>query len=329
MGQIAKQSIQGTIVTYIGVAIGFVTTFFVITRFLSPQEVGLQRVLVDAATLLIGLAQLGTNASIIRFFPYFKDKERHHGFFFWTLVVPLFGFLVFGTIYLLCRQPLSAWFAEKSPLFVHYYYMVLPLAFFMLYQTIFETNASVLMKIVVPRAVREVGVRIGLLLVYLLYAFDLISLDGFVIGLVCVYAGAALVNLIYLWFLEPISLRPDWTFLKANKPLVRSYALFTAFCLVSALTSVLGPSLSSFFVTAKMGLDYTGIFAIATYMAVLVAIPYRSVVAIASPELAQTLKENDKVKTKAKKKKYITGAHGSGSARQKAKYREQRRNRHK
>ena len=36
-----------------------------------------------------------------------------------------------------------------------------------------------------------------------------------------------------------------------------------------------------------------------------------------------------KVQTKAKKKKYITGAHGSGSARQKAKYREQRANRHK
>ena len=34
-----------------------------------------------------------------------------------------------------------------------------------------------------------------------------------------------------------------------------------------------------------------------------------------------------KVKTKAKKKQYITGAHGSGSARQKAKYREQRANR--
>ena len=34
-----------------------------------------------------------------------------------------------------------------------------------------------------------------------------------------------------------------------------------------------------------------------------------------------------KVKTKAKKKKYITGAHGSGSAKQKAKYREQRANR--
>ena len=40
-------------------------------------------------------------------------------------------------------------------------------------------------------------------------------------------------------------------------------------------------------------------------------------------------KDDGKVKTKAKKKKYITGAHGSGSARQKAKYHEQRANRHK
>jgi hypothetical protein len=40
-------------------------------------------------------------------------------------------------------------------------------------------------------------------------------------------------------------------------------------------------------------------------------------------------KDDGKVKTKAKKKQYITGAHGSGSARQKAKYREQRAKRSK
>lgn len=39
--------------------------------------------------------------------------------------------------------------------------------------------------------------------------------------------------------------------------------------------------------------------------------------------------DDGKVKTKAKKKKYITGAHGSGSAMQKAKYRQQRANRRK
>lgn len=43
----------------------------------------------------------------------------------------------------------------------------------------------------------------------------------------------------------------------------------------------------------------------------------------------QKPRDDGKVKTKAKKKKYITGAHGSGSARQKAKYRERRANRNK
>ena len=39
--------------------------------------------------------------------------------------------------------------------------------------------------------------------------------------------------------------------------------------------------------------------------------------------------DDDKVKTKAKKKKYITGAHGSGSAKMKAEIRRRRANRHK
>lgn len=40
-------------------------------------------------------------------------------------------------------------------------------------------------------------------------------------------------------------------------------------------------------------------------------------------------KEQAKVKTKAKKKQYITGAHGSGSAKKKAEIRMKRANRHK
>lgn len=43
----------------------------------------------------------------------------------------------------------------------------------------------------------------------------------------------------------------------------------------------------------------------------------------------QTSKKEDKVKTKAKKKTYITGLHGSGSAKMKAEYRKRRANRHK
>jgi len=296
MGVIAKQSIRGTIVTYLGIAVGVVTTFFVLTRFLTTEEIGLARVLIDAATLFIGLAQLGTNASIIRFYPYFKEKDREedHGFFFWALVVPFIGFILFAVIYWACRMPLGAWFGDKSPLFVEYYYFVLPLAFFMLYQTICESTCNVLMHIVLPRAVRELIVRIGLLAIYLLYAFHVLSLDGLVVGLCLNYAVAAFINLIYFFSLKHISLRPDWSFLRANQTLVRRYLVYTGFLIISALTSVLAPTLSSFFVTAKMGLDNTGIFAVATYMAVLVSVPNRSVAAIASPQLARAIKEQNR-----------------------------------
>ena len=305
MGIIAKQSIQGTIVTYLGVAVGFVTTFFVLTRFLSAEEIGLSRVLIDAATLFIGLAQLGTSSSIIRFYPHFKSSKvsefqsskDEHGFFFWTLVIPLIGFILFTIIYCACYSPLSQWFGEKSPLFVEYYYMVLPMAFFMLYQTIFETNANVRMHIVVPRAVRELITRIGLLVVYLLYAFELLSINGFVVGLCGVYAVAMLCNMGYLFSLGEISLRPDWGFLRSNRSLVRQYILYTGFLLISAVASVLAPTLSSFFITAEMGLNYTGIFAIATYIAVMVSIPYRSMTAIAAPQLATAIKENNQHET--------------------------------
>ena len=305
MGIIAKQSIKGTIVTYLGVAVGFVTTFFVITRFLSAEDIGLARVMIDAATLFIGLAQLGTSASILRFYPYFvsfspKDglsaqrSNNEHGFFFWTIVVPMVGFLLVALLFMVCYAPLSEWFGEKSPLFVNYYYLVLPLAFFMLYQTVFETNANVRMRIVFPRAVRELLTRVGLLAVYLLYAFDVVTTDGFVWSLVGVYAVAALCNTVYLFSLGGVSLKPDFAYLRQNPDIVRKYLLYTAFLVLSAVVSVLAPTLSSFFITAQMGLSYTGIFAIATYMAMMVSIPYRSLTAIAAPQLSLAIKQDDR-----------------------------------
>lgn len=292
MGIIARQSIKGTIVTYIGALIGGLTTFFILTRYLTTEEIGLTRVLIDAAVIFVGLAQLGTSSSIIRFYPHFKDSDSNdHGFFFWTLVAPFFGFLIFALIYWALHIPIANYFSENSQLFVDYYYFVLPIAFFMLYQQIFETNANVLMRIVVPRTVREVVVRLLTLVVYMLYAYRIISLDGLVVSLCLVYAIAAIINLIYLLSLKRISVKPDFKYIK--KPLIREYCFYTFFLLLTALASTLAPTLSSFFIAANIGLDQTGIFAIATNIAVCVYMPYRAVGAIAQPEISQAMKDGD------------------------------------
>ncbi|MBF1047077.1 MAG: lipopolysaccharide biosynthesis protein, partial [Porphyromonadaceae bacterium] len=89
----AKESILGTLVTYIGVGIGFVTTFFILAKYLTPEEIGLTRLLPELATQLSGLGLLGMTYSLSRYFPFFKDSPTNpyraedgpnHGFFYYV-----------------------------------------------------------------------------------------------------------------------------------------------------------------------------------------------------------------------------------------------------
>ena len=287
-----RQSIRGTLANYVGIAIGFVTTFFILTHYLTEEQVGLTRVLVDAAVLFSGLAQLGTTASMIRFYPYFKDEEEQdHGIFFWSLIIPFIGFFIFLAVFFIFKTQLVSIFAEKSPLFVNYFYFVLPLSFFMLYMSVFEVNSNVLMRIAWPKFIREVGVRAMLLISYLLFGFGIITLKGLVIAFCVVYGIAALLNVVFLLSIKKISFKPDFKFL--TKDLVRNFSFYTLFLVTAALAGNITPILNTFFVSAKMGLTFTGIFAIANYIAAVIEVPYRSLGTIAPPQISAAIKEND------------------------------------
>ena len=290
MGIIARQSIKGTIATYVGVLIGFVTTFFILTSYLTAEEVGLTRVLVDAATLFSSLALMGTSSSTLRFYPNFKDGSRNQqGLYFWTLVIPFVGFLIFLACFFAFKGLIVRAFQDNSPLFVNYVYYALPIAFFMLYMSVFEANATLLERVAVPRLIREVFIRVGLLVGYLLYGlWHVINLDGLVMVICVTYGLGALMNLCYLLFSQKISFKPDFS--KITPELRRDFLLYTLFLVTSALVSSVMPTLSSFFISAKMGLMFTGIYAIANYIATMVDIPSRSLNAIVQPRIAVALR---------------------------------------
>ena len=122
MGIIIRQSIKGTIANYIGVAVGFITTFFVLTNYLTPEEIGLTRVLVDAATIFTSLALLGTGSSTLRFYPFFKSEDnQNNGLFFWTLIIPFVGFLLFLACFFIFKGVIIDTFQDKSQLFVDFF----------------------------------------------------------------------------------------------------------------------------------------------------------------------------------------------------------------
>ncbi len=292
MGVVARQSIKGTVATYVGVAVGIVTTFFVQTKYLTTEEIGLVDVLLQSAVLFSGLAQLGTNTSAMRYYPFFKDEaHRDHGFFGWTLVVPLVGFAIFLCCFFTLQGPIASFFSEKSALFIDYIYYVIPLSFFMLYISVFETNSNLLMRIVVPRFIREVGLRVLTLVTYLLYGFHILPLTGMIVVFCVSYGLATVVNIVYLLSLHRVSFRIDLKYLTPK--LRRDFLIYTIFLITSALAGNITPLLNRYFVAGKQGLAMGGILTIAIYIASLVEMPYRSLGTISKPQISQAMADGN------------------------------------
>jgi O-antigen/teichoic acid export membrane protein len=65
----------------------------------------------------------------------------------------------------------------------------------------------------------------------------------------------------------------------------------------SALTAAFVPSLSLFIISAQLGLAFAGVYGFARYIVAFIEIPYRSLGAISSPHVSQTLKEGNFVET--------------------------------
>lgn len=295
MGIVIRQSIKATIVNYVGAFIGFLTTMFVVTKFLRPEEIGLTKVIYEVSFLFASLAQLGTSASAMRFFPYFRDPEKNNnGFFFYLLVMPAIGSVVFLSLYYLFREPITDFFIRNSSLFVDYYNYVGILIVFLVFWMVFETYSNLLMRIVIPKLIREIGVRLLLVTVYLLYAFHYFRLNGLVSGYIAVYGIAMLLTLWYISHIGTLSLKHDFSFI--DKPLRVKVLKYTLFLIAGALGGTIINQLDIFMVSSQMGLSFTGVYTIAFYMAAVIEMPARSISTISAPLAAAALKENDLVK---------------------------------
>ena len=132
MGVIRKQSIQTSILSYLGVGLGYINVVLLFPKFFEPEQFGLTRVLIAVIGVSAQFALFGLTNAIIRFFPKFKegDERTHHGMLGWALFSGLVGTVVVAAVLLIARPWVVDHYQEKSELFVHFYYLLLPYLFF-------------------------------------------------------------------------------------------------------------------------------------------------------------------------------------------------------
>ncbi len=292
MGIIQKQSISGTIYSYIGVILGFVITVVLYTQILSTEEIGLLRVIVSYATLFAQFAGLGFSAVSVKMFPSFRNPEKkHHGFLGLSLIVGLVGFLIALVVYLILEPVIVDQSQDKSALFNDYFYYVVPLILFTLLFNIFDTYYRVLYNAVKGIFYKEIIQRVIIILVILLYYFQLIGFNWLVILYILAMITPTILLLGSLIKTKQLHLKPDFKFI--NKGLRKEMISVGFFGVLASFSGVLVLNIDILMINDMMGLSAAGIYTVTFYFGTLILVPLRTMGKISSVVVADAWKAND------------------------------------
>jgi O-antigen/teichoic acid export membrane protein len=292
LSSIKKQGIQNAVITYIGAVIGFVSLMFIQPNLLKPEELGLTRILIAAASLLATILPLGVSSVTTRYFPYFRNEsQKHHGYFGFMLLFPLVGTLICGVLVYMFKHYIIAEYIDQSPLFTYYFDLLLPLATIMGFNMALNSYSSSLFKTTIIMFFEGILSRVLFILLIVLYHFNWINLSQFINLFVLSYLVQTVSMCIYLFCVD----KPSLMIKKEHFKSVGINKLI-GFGFLLALTNVSSLSLKHLdviLIGKYYDLSYVGIFAVAAYISIIIEIPLSSLERITNTKIAQAFANKD------------------------------------
>jgi len=293
MGIIIKQSIKGTIWSYLGVVVGFVTTAYLYPNFLTPEIVGLFGLLLSYALLFAQISSLGINGVTNRLFPYFRnEKTGHNGYLFIAFIVAAVGFIFFLITYYLFSPWLIRSNVEKSKLFADYAYLLIPLTLFSMLFTLLDVYNKLLYNTVFGTFLQEFLQRVLIFGVVAVYALELININMLVLFFVAAICAKAVVILIHLYSQGKLNLKPNFGFV--SKELHKEMISVAIYSILVGAGYGLVFNIDKIIINQMMGLKVTGVYTIAFFFGSLVLIPSRPLLRISGSLIAEAWKREDK-----------------------------------
>jgi len=292
MGIVQRQTLRGTAWSYLGALLGFVNIILLSPKFFSAGEIGVVQLLLSFATMLSQFSSLGFTNVINRLFPYFRDhNSRHHGFLGLAIVITLAGFLG-ALIFLKFYGPhFEQANLERSPLISEYSFYLPALLLVTVLFNLLDNYNKVLYDAVLGTFLREFLFRVFNLVLILLFWAGIIDFDGYVFWYIVSQGIPLIIIFISLLLRKEISLKLDPGFITPH--LKREIIILSLFGILTGISTVTLTTLDKLFINTYLGEAEVGIYSIASYFAVMITLPGRSVSKISIPFLAESWKNND------------------------------------
>lgn len=293
MGVIRKQSLQTSILSYVGMVLGYVNIILLFPEVLTPEEFGLTRILISIVGVGSQFALFGLSNSILKFLPRFKegDPEQHHGILGLTMLLSMFGALIVSVILLLGRPWFEDMFADGSLLVSEFYLFIIPFLWFEVGFQLLSNYTRGLFKSVLNIFMRDVFLRLCTSVLIGLYYFGYINFFAFMQLFVGQFAIMMGIMLIYLAAIGRFDWKIDFNFL--TKDLKNELFKYSSFTLLSAASAMLVVRLDLIMIGAMIGLEQTAFYAVAFYIMSVINIPKGALANISVPVVSEAWKNND------------------------------------
>jgi O-antigen/teichoic acid export membrane protein len=292
MGIIQKQGIANTIISYLGIAIGFFNIIYIQPQLLAAEEVGLLRILFSFSATIAMFLPLGIGNITIKYFPYFKDKDNgHHGTLGLIFLFTFIGALVVGLILIMLKSTFVAFYAKDSSLFIHYFNLVLPIAMSISFCALFSIYCQSLYKSILPTFLNEVALRIFNIIVIVLYYFNFLNLNAMVMLFFSAYTLQAIALLFYIYQIDKPALRINFRKLKEvgyNQILTYGFILS-----ITSITSLSIKYIDVMMLGAYVPLSLVGVYSIAAFIPTVIEAPVNSFEKISNAKVANEWHQNN------------------------------------
>lgn len=290
MGIIQRQGFKSSVISYIGVAIGIISTVFIYPDAL--EIIGLFRALFDASVLIGIVVMMGSSVSAVRYFPKYENKTTGHGgLLSWLLLVSGIGFVIFLIFFPFLRDVIKSFiFKEENVEFAGLVVYIIPLTFLLALINLLSRYISNFRLIAVPAALEQLTIKIALPIIVLMYLAGWLNPEGVVISIVASFGFAALGMMYYLWHLGEFKLTKP--LLLKDKAARKEYSWYAWYGVLSGVGSQIAFRIDGLMVSSMLQFQANGIYTISWALSEIIIKPMRSLANIAGPLLAQKIEEN-------------------------------------
>lgn len=292
MGIIRKQGTLTTIIAYIGIGIGFVIVIFILPKYFTPEEVGIRNLVFDIALLFTQLFTLGNGSALIKYYPIFKDnEEKKAGLLTFTHLVPLIILLLIFIFYLLPFNFVEFLFEEKSANIIPYFKYCIMIGMLLSYSALYEYYARIVNSFLLPKANREILLRMLSILLMVAYGYDYITFNQFWIDITILHLIILGINIYHTRSIEKVSFRIDTNFF--NKKSLRPIILYSLFAALTGGATILTMKFDSVMVASMIGLEQTAVYTIAIFIVTVIETPRKSLSQVIGPIISTSFANND------------------------------------